>query len=110
MDFSLNQEQKIFQDAVRAFAERHLAEGALQRAHSNEYPWDVAKLMSDQGLIGITTSEENGGIGGSLMDAVLAIQEIAKVCPRWPTWSRPATSAQFASWRNMRPKIKRNVT
>jgi alkylation response protein AidB-like acyl-CoA dehydrogenase len=82
MDFSLTEEQTLFRDSVRAFAERHLAAGALARAHANAYPWDVAELMAGQGLIGITASEENGGIGGTLMDAVIAIQEVARACPR----------------------------
>jgi len=82
MDFNLNEEQALFRDSVGAFAERHLAAGALERAHSDDYPWDVSKLMAEQGLLGITASEESGGVGGSLMDAVIAIQEIARSCPR----------------------------
>lgn len=82
MDFNFSEEQRLFADAVRAFAERHLREGALARAHDDGYPWDVAALMAEQGLLGITVPEADGGIGGSLMDAVIAIQEIARVCPR----------------------------
>lgn len=82
MDFELNEEQRMFQDAVDGFAQRYLAEGALQRAHAEGFPRDVAKMMSEQGLIGITMREEDGGMGGSLMDAVIAIQTVAKHCPR----------------------------
>lgn len=82
MDFTLTQEQRIFRDAVRAFAGRELADGALQRAHGSEYPWDVAKKMAANGLLGITIDEGDGGVGGKLMDAVLAIEQIASVCPR----------------------------
>ena len=82
MDFTFNEEQKLFRDSVEAFAMRHLAAGALERAHSNDYPWDVARLMADQGLLGITIPEDSGGQGGSLMDAVIAIQNVASVCPR----------------------------
>ncbi|OZI21092.1 acyl-CoA dehydrogenase [Bordetella genomosp. 9] len=82
MDFNLTPEQRDFQDAVRRYAENELRAGARDRAHSREYPWDVARSMARQGLLGITISEANGGIGGSLMDAVIAIQTIASVCPR----------------------------
>ncbi|MEP9370397.1 acyl-CoA dehydrogenase [Xanthobacter sp. VNH20] len=82
MDFHLTEEQTLFRDASRAFAERHLAAGALERAHGDDYPWEVARLMAEQGLLGITVGEENGGVGGTLMDAVIAIQEVARVCPR----------------------------
>ena len=82
MDFSLNEEQRLFQDAVAGFAERYLADGALARAHAGAYPRDVAKLMAENGLLGITMAEDLGGQGGSLMDAIIAIQAVAKVCPR----------------------------
>lgn len=82
MDFNLTSEQRQFSDSVRAFAERHLATGALTRAHSGEYPWDVAELMAQQGLLGITARAEDGGVGGTLLDAIIAIQQIAAVCPR----------------------------
>ena len=82
MDFSLTDEQRQFDDSVHAFAKRHLADGALDRAHADGYPWDVAKLMAEQGLLGITIPEADGGQGGGLMDAVIAIEAIAASCPR----------------------------
>jgi alkylation response protein AidB-like acyl-CoA dehydrogenase len=82
MDFHLTPEQRDFQDAVRRYAEKELRDGARDRAHSNEYPWDVARSMAQQGLLGITIAQANGGIGGSLMDAVIAIETVASVCPR----------------------------
>jgi alkylation response protein AidB-like acyl-CoA dehydrogenase len=82
MNFELTEEQKSFRDAVRGFAERHLAAGALARAHNPEHPWDVAKLMGKQGLLGITIPEKDGGQGGTLMDAVIAIETVAQSCPR----------------------------
>jgi len=82
MDFNSSDTQRQFQDAVSRFANHHLAEGALKRAHDDGFPLDVAKLLSDQGLMGITVGEDDGGQGGTLMDAVIAIETIAGVCPR----------------------------
>jgi len=82
MNFELSEEQRQFHEAVRGFAERHLREGALARAHSSQHPFDVAKLMAQQGLLGITIPEKDGGQGGTLMDAVIAIETVAQVCPR----------------------------
>ncbi len=82
MDFTFSEEQRQFRDSVEAFAKRHLAAGALERAHADDYPWDVAGLMAEQGLLGITIPEDSGGQGGTLMDAVIAIETIASVCPR----------------------------
>ena len=82
MDFRFTPEQEAFRDAVRGFAARHLAAGARDRAHSPEYPWDVARLMAGQGLLGITIAPADGGQGGTLIDAVIAIEAVAESCPR----------------------------
>jgi alkylation response protein AidB-like acyl-CoA dehydrogenase len=82
VDFRLTPEQQQFRDSVRAFSERHLKAGALARAHSPEHPADVARLMAQQGLMGITIPEADGGQGGTLMDAILAIETVALSCPR----------------------------
>jgi alkylation response protein AidB-like acyl-CoA dehydrogenase len=82
MDFALSEEQRAFQDTVRAFARRELEADALARAHSEEFPRDVAKKMVAAGLLGITLPEADGGQGGTLMDAVLAIEQVALACPR----------------------------
>jgi alkylation response protein AidB-like acyl-CoA dehydrogenase len=38
--------------------------------------------MAKQGLLGITIPEADGGQGGTLLDAVLAIEAVAAACPR----------------------------
>ncbi len=82
MIFDLTEEQKLFSESVRRFAEANLAKDALKRAHTPGFPLDVAPLMAQQGLLGITIPVEDGGQGGSLMDAVIAIEQVASVCPR----------------------------
>ncbi len=82
MNFELEEEQQIFFDAVRKYATAELADSALERAHSDKYPWDVAAKFADFGLLGITIPADKGGKGGTLTDAVLAIQAVASVCPR----------------------------
>jgi alkylation response protein AidB-like acyl-CoA dehydrogenase len=82
MNFELTPEQQAFRDSVLGFAEKHLRAGALARAHDPAHPWDVSRLMAGQGLMGITMKEEDGGQGGTLMDAILAIEAVAQVCPK----------------------------
>src|SRR5262245_3065834 len=110
MNFDFTEEQKLFAESVRKFAQAHLAKDALKRAHDPRFPFDVAKLMSQQGLMGITIPEKDGGVGGTLMDAVIAIEQVALVCPRSAevvqfgnfgpirTFSEYATPAQKERW------------
>lgn len=110
MDFTFTEEQQLFAETVRRFAEDKLKDGALKRAHDAEYPWEIAKLLSEQGLLGITLKPEDGGLGGTLMDAVIAIEQIALVCPKSAdivqagnfgpirTFAEYATPEQKAKW------------
>jgi alkylation response protein AidB-like acyl-CoA dehydrogenase len=110
MNFDFTEEQKLFADSVHKFAQAHLAKDALKRAHEPRFPFDVAKLMSEQGLMGITIPEKDGGVGGTLMDAVIAIEQVALVCPRSAdvvqfgnfgpirTFAEYATPAQKQRW------------
>ncbi len=82
MDFTFTEDQRLFKESVRGFSERYLTDGALKRAHAGTYPWDVVKLMAENGLLGITIPEADGGQGGTVMDAVIATEEVAGVCPR----------------------------
>src|ERR1700692_3007820 len=82
MNFELTDEQKLFAEQVRRFALAALEKDALERAHAAAFPFEVAKLMSAQGLMGITIAQADGGQGGTLMDAIIAIEQIAAVCPR----------------------------
>ena len=82
MNFELSEEHQAFADSVSRFAQDKLGAGALARAHSPHYPWDAAALLARQGLLGIAFPESDGGQGGTLMHAVLAIQQVALVCPK----------------------------
>lgn len=82
MNFELSEEHQSFAESVRRFAQDKLAPGALERAHSAHYPWDAAQMLAEQGLLGIAFPEADGGQGGTLMHAVIAIQEVALVCPK----------------------------
>jgi alkylation response protein AidB-like acyl-CoA dehydrogenase len=110
MNFECTAEQTQFADSVRRFAREHLAAGALKRAHDPRFPFEVAELMAKQGLMGITLPEADGGQGGTLMDAVIAIEQVAAVCPRSAdvvqfgnfgpirTFAEYGTQAQKARW------------
>jgi alkylation response protein AidB-like acyl-CoA dehydrogenase len=110
MEFDYTDEQKLFAESVSRFAREHLASGALKRAHDPGFPHEVAQLMAKQGLLGIALPASDGGQGGTLMDAVIAIEQVAAVCPRSAdvvqfgnfgpvrTFAEYATEAQKKRW------------
>src|SRR5258707_1037694 len=82
MNFNFTPEQVQFRDSVLRFSKKELAGKCRGRPPAAAYPWDVAKLMAKQRLLGITIAEADGGQGGTVMDAVIAIEAVASVCPR----------------------------
>ncbi|MEP9384480.1 acyl-CoA dehydrogenase family protein [Nocardioides cheoyonin] len=55
-------EHEEFASWVRDFA-AEFSDGYNDRAHSDEFPWDLGRAMGKQGLLGLGTSEERGGQG-----------------------------------------------
>ena len=45
-----------------------------------EYPWDNVKDLVAAGFMGLAIPREYGGSGGSLLDVLLVVEEIARVC------------------------------
>ena len=82
VDFGYPQEIAEFAATVERFARKRLADGALARAHSPKYPREIARELAAQGLFGIAMPENLGGQGGDLLAAVVAIQSVARACPR----------------------------
>ena len=83
MDFQLSDEQKMFQDTVRKLSLKYFAPRAFtwETGSGGSYPWENAKILAENGLMGMRLPEAEGGQGASLMDCVIAIMEITKVCP-----------------------------
>ena len=78
MDFSLTDEQHALVDSVTRLAEREFAPKAFSR---EGFAWDSLRVLAENGLTGLTLSEDVGGQGAGLLDAVLAMQAITKICP-----------------------------
>ncbi len=80
MDFTLNEQQRALQDSARRFARNELA--ALARTveeTSVPVPHAWLKRYAELGFLGVNTGEAHGGLGLPLLDALLVMEEFAKV-------------------------------
>jgi len=80
MDFKLSQEQTMLVDMVRKLAERDFRNKASFWDEEEKFPWENVKKMSEAGLMGLSIPEEYDGAGRGIMDVVLAVESIARVC------------------------------
>lgn len=80
MDFTLSKEQMALQQTVRKFAQQELPEIAQQIELSDEPP-DITlrRRFAELGYLGVNLDEQYGGAGMSHLDAVIVLEEIAKV-------------------------------
>lgn len=78
MDLRLTEEQQAVRDSARRLAEHHFGPKAFTWT---EFPWENARALAEAGFTGITIPVEDGGQGGTLMDAVLVMEAVSQVCP-----------------------------
>jgi alkylation response protein AidB-like acyl-CoA dehydrogenase len=77
---SLSDEQRELRDLVRTLARERIAPRAAEIDASHEFPWDVVELYREQGVFGLLYDEEDGGTGTGALLALVAIEEVSKVC------------------------------
>lgn len=82
MDFQLTEEQSIFKKTIHNFAEQKVAPifDELEKTGNVDYE-KLVSMYKDMGLIGMTLPEEYGGGGMTAFDAVLAMEELARISP-----------------------------
>jgi alkylation response protein AidB-like acyl-CoA dehydrogenase len=82
MDFTLSDQQLALQDTVRKFAQTELPDFAVEIEKSAQPPnHELVKRYAEMGFLGVNLPEELGGLGLSHLDAVLVLEEVAKISP-----------------------------
>jgi alkylation response protein AidB-like acyl-CoA dehydrogenase len=76
----LNDEERELRALVRTLARERIAPRAAEIDESHEFPWDVVELYREHGLFGLLFDEEYGGTGTGTLLALVAIEEVSKVC------------------------------
>jgi alkylation response protein AidB-like acyl-CoA dehydrogenase len=80
MGFRISPEQEALRREIRKLAEEKIAPRASEIDRSGEYPWDIQRLLAEQGLLGYAIPEEYGGSGADLLSCCIVGEELARVC------------------------------
>ncbi len=78
--FQLSDTQIQIRETARRIADADIGPRAAEVDRTEEYPWDNVSVLRDAGFMGMTLPREFGGQGASYLDAVLVIEEMARVC------------------------------
>jgi butyryl-CoA dehydrogenase len=80
MDFRLTEDQRALQESARRFAQNELPKLAAEiEETSHPVPHDWLKRYAEMGFLGVNADPELGGLGLSHLDALLVMEEFAKV-------------------------------
>ncbi|HIC29371.1 MAG TPA: acyl-CoA dehydrogenase [Rhodospirillales bacterium] len=82
MDFRLSDDQRQLQDTARAFAQGEMREIARDLEETDTaLPKDQIKRYAEMGFLGINVAEDLGGLGLGNLEALIVLEEFAKVSP-----------------------------
>jgi alkylation response protein AidB-like acyl-CoA dehydrogenase len=80
LDFTLSSEQIELQDSVRKFAKNELTTVAAEIERTGKPPTKkIIQKFSDMGFLGVNLPQKYGGLGMSNFEAVLVLEEVAKI-------------------------------
>jgi isovaleryl-CoA dehydrogenase len=80
MDFELSPEHKMLSDTVYKFMLKEIEPLAEEIDREDKLPEGIWQKLGELGIMGITIPEEYGGGGFDLLSAVLATEQVARVC------------------------------
>ncbi len=78
MEFKIGTEQREMIAAVRELAQKEFKQDA-PKWMDGTFPWPNIKKLAALGVLGMSVPEEYGGLGLSILDSALILEEIAKV-------------------------------
>jgi len=73
----LTEEETLFRDAVREFAQAEIAPRAHAMDRAGKYDEAILPKLFEMGVMGIDVPEAYGGAGGSFFQSCLAVEEIS---------------------------------
>lgn len=80
IDYQLTEEQIMIRDLCRQIAEEKIKPVAAKYDESEEFPWDIVKILAEADLFGIYIDEKYGGMGGGIFELCIATEELSRAC------------------------------
>jgi alkylation response protein AidB-like acyl-CoA dehydrogenase len=78
---TLSQEEEMFREAVRDFAESEIAPRVTRMDRNQAMDADLIPQLFELGLMGIEVPERMGGAGSTFFTSILVVEELSRVDP-----------------------------
>src|SRR5260221_4454335 len=80
MNYFLTEQQMAIREVARQIAEEKIVPIRAKHDETAEFPWEIVKAMKEADLFGIYIAEAYGGMGGGILDLVIAVEELSRAC------------------------------
>lgn len=80
MDYLFNEQQIMIRDLARKIAKEKICPVAAKYDESEEFAWDIMKVLADSDLFGVYIPEQYGGLGGGITEMCIVTEELSKAC------------------------------
>jgi alkylation response protein AidB-like acyl-CoA dehydrogenase len=76
---SLTEDEIMFRDAIRDFAQNEIAPRVQAMDEAGQYDAELIPKLFEMGLMGVEIPEALGGAGGNFFQSIIAVEEISRV-------------------------------
>jgi len=80
MNYFLTEEQQFIREIAAKIAKEKILPRRTELDESQEFPWDIVKVLAESNLFGIYIEEQYGGTGGGVLELCIAVEELSRVC------------------------------
>ncbi len=80
MDFQLTDKQTMLRKLAYDLAEKAFRPEAARWDEEESFPWDNIRILAQHDLLGVAIPERYGGAGAGILEYILIIEQIARVC------------------------------
>jgi alkylation response protein AidB-like acyl-CoA dehydrogenase len=80
MDYGFTEEQIMIRDLCRQIAQEKIKPVREHHDESGEFPWEIIKILAQSDLCGVSIEQQYGGMGGGVLETVIAVEELSKAC------------------------------
>ncbi|MEW6685148.1 MAG: acyl-CoA dehydrogenase family protein [Candidatus Edwardsbacteria bacterium] len=80
MEYFLTEEQVMIRDLCHQIAEEKIKPVRAHYDETQEFPWEIVKILAEADIFGVFIPKEYGGLGGGVLEMCLATEELSRAC------------------------------
>jgi len=80
LNYFLTEEQIMIRDLARKIAEEKIKPVAGKYDETEEFPWEIMRILAQSDLFGVFIPQEYGGLGGGVLELAIVTEELSRAC------------------------------